>query len=296
MLIERQNQILEIAKLSGRVTVEGLADHFGVSAQTIRKDLNELCERGLLDRVHGGAIVSSTVENVGYEARRLIARDAKRAIGAAAAALIPNEASILINIGTTTEEVAKALRHHTGILAITNNINVANILRTQAHNQVIIASGVVRHSDGGIVGDAAVEFIRRFKADYAVIGASAIERDGDLMDYDYREVSVARTIMENARKVILVADATKWERTAPVRIAPISEVDALVTDRLDDPNLRRLIQDADVEVVEAARPDAQSRDAQSQDAQSPNALRPNSPRPSSPRPNSLRSNSLRSVG
>lgn len=250
MLPERQNQILEIAKETGRVSVEGLAGLFGVTPQTIRKDLNDLCLRGLLDRVHGGAIIGSTVENVGYEARRLIARDAKQAIGAAAASLIPNNASLLINIGTTTEEVAKALRHHQGLLAITNNINVANILRAWPGIEVIIASGVVRRADGGIVGDAAVEFIRRFKVDYAVIGVSAIDADGSLMDYDYREVSVARTIMENARNVILVADATKFERAAPVRIAHISAVDVFVTDRVADPAMRQLLQDEVVEVVE----------------------------------------------
>ncbi|MEX0759914.1 MAG: DeoR/GlpR family DNA-binding transcription regulator, partial [Tistlia sp.] len=148
MLPERQNQILEIAKEAGRVNVEGLASRFGVTPQTIRKDLNDLCERGLLDRVHGGAVIGSTVENVGYEARRLIAQDAKRRIGSAAARLIPNSASLLINIGTTTEEVAKALRHHQGLLAITNNINAANILRAWHGIEVIIASGVVRRSDG----------------------------------------------------------------------------------------------------------------------------------------------------
>ena len=251
MLIDRQNRILEIAKHSGRVAVEELSAQFGVSAQTIRKDLNDLCERGLLDRIHGGAIIGSTVENVGYEARRLIARDAKQAIGQAAARLVPNDSSILINIGTTTEEVAKALRDHVGILAITNNINVANILRAHPKHEVIIASGVVRHSDGGIVGDAAVEFIRRFKVDYAVIGVSAIEANGDLMDYDYREVSVARTIMANARKVILVADATKFERTAPVRISPISAVDVFVTDYLPEAALRATLAEANVKLIEA---------------------------------------------
>jgi DeoR family glycerol-3-phosphate regulon repressor len=250
MLPERQNQILEIAKEAGRVSVDSLSSLFGVTPQTIRKDLNDLCERGLLDRVHGGAVIGSTVENVGYEARRLIARDAKRTIGVAAAGLIPNSASLLINIGTTTEEVAKALRHHQGLLAITNNINAANILRAWPGIEVIIASGVVRRSDGGIIGEAAVEFIRRFKVDYAVIGASAIDADGSLLDYDYREVSVARTIMENARNVILVADSTKFERAAPVRIAHVSAVDVFVTDRLPDEAMRQLLRDAEVEVVE----------------------------------------------
>ncbi len=224
MLIGRQNEIVDLARKTGRVTVERLAEQFGVTPQTIRKDLNELCDRGYLDRVHGGAVIASTVENVGYDARRIMAHDAKREIGRTAAALIPNNSSLLINIGTTTEEVATALRDHNGLLVITNHVNVVNILRPCRMIETIIASGVVRHSDGGIVGEAAVEFIRRFKVDYAVIGTSAIDADGALLDYDYREVSVARTIVDNARHVILVADSTKFSRTAPVRIGHLSDV------------------------------------------------------------------------
>src|SRR3954464_15647468 len=109
VLSQRQAEILNIARASGRVMVEELARRFEVSAQTIRKDLNDLCEQRLLTRIHGGAIVASGVENLAYEARRLVAAEEKKAIGIAAAAQIPNGSSLFINIGTTTEEVASAL-------------------------------------------------------------------------------------------------------------------------------------------------------------------------------------------
>jgi DeoR family glycerol-3-phosphate regulon repressor len=227
----RQTAILELARHAGRVDVENLAQRFNVSVQTVRKDLNALCDAKLLVRVHGGAQLSSTVQNVGYEARRIIASAEKAEIGVAAAALIPDSSSLFINIGTTTEAVARNLLQRSGIMAITNNINVANLLRSYSSFQVIVAGGVVRHSDGGIVGEAAVDFIRQFKVDYAVIGTSAIDGDGALLDYDFREVKVTQAIMANARHVILVADATKFERTAPVRIGHLSQVTAFVTNR-----------------------------------------------------------------
>jgi DeoR family glycerol-3-phosphate regulon repressor len=226
----RQSEILDRARRAGRVDVDGLASEFDVTPQTIRKDLNELCERGMLQRVHGGAVLPSGIANYAYDARRQLASDAKQLIGKRAAALIPDNASIMLNIGTTTEQVARALRQHDGIMAITNNINVANILRSAPDVEVIIAGGQVRPSDGGIVGEATVDFIRQFKVDYAVIGASAIDADGTIFDYDFREVRVAREILSHARQTLLVADAMKFERSAPVRIAHLSQIDIFVTD------------------------------------------------------------------
>lgn len=251
MLVERQNRILDLAKQSGRVSVEDLAGRFDVSPQTIRKDLNELCDQRLLARVHGGAILSSGVENVGYDARRFIAREEKEAIGRAAAGLIPNDASLFINIGTTTESVARALVQHSGLMVITNNINVANAMRPFPGIEVIIASGVVRRSDGGIVGEAAVDFIKQFRVDYAIIGVSAIDEDGSLLDYDYREVKVAQAIISNARHVVLVADATKFKRAAPVRIGHLSQIDSFVTDRCESDRIRQVCAEAKIALKEA---------------------------------------------
>lgn len=226
----RQVDIVALARSRGRVSVEGLAEQFNVTPQTIRKDLNDLCDRGVLQRFHGGAILTSGVANVGYEARRKLATEEKRRIGLRAAALIPDNSSLLINIGTTTEQVATALRGKHGLMVITNNVHVINILQGFDQIEIIVAGGVVRHSDGGIVGEAAVDFIRQFKVDYAVIGTSAIDEDGALLDYDYREVKVARAIMDCARSSILVADRMKLERTAPVRIGHLSQLDYFVTD------------------------------------------------------------------
>ncbi len=229
-LSPRQSDIVQLARTQGRVDVDGLAGQFGVTPQTIRRDLNELCEHGVLQRYHGGAMLSSGVANLTYESRRTLAPAAKQRIGALAASLIPDNASIFINIGTTTEQVALALRGRSGLMVITNNINVAHILQGSADIEVVVAGGVMRHADGGIVGEAAVEFIRQFKVDYAIIGASSIDHDGALLDFDFREVSVTRAILAGARHAVLVADHMKFARTAPVRIGHLSQLDSFVTD------------------------------------------------------------------
>ena len=140
-LSPRHADIVAMAKENGRVTVEDLAGHFGVSPQTIRKDLNDLCNQRHLTRIHGGALFPSGIENVEYEARRKIAADEKSAIGKAAALIIPDGASLFINIGTTTEAVGEALLDHDGLMVITNNINVANRLRVYPSIEVVIAGG-----------------------------------------------------------------------------------------------------------------------------------------------------------
>ena len=251
-LNDRQNEIVALARLIGKVAVEDLSARFDVTPQTIRRDLNDLCERRLLSRTHGGAMISSSVENLSYEARRYIEAEAKRAIGVAAAALIPNKSSLFINIGTTTEEVAAALTGHETLLVITNNLNVAMALCRQPAIEVIVAGGPVRRADRAVIGPAAVELIRQFKVDTAVIGASALDEDGTLLDFDALEVNVSRAIIENARRVLLVCDHTKLERAAPVRIGHLSDIDVFVTDRLESAALRQVCLAHHVQIVEAA--------------------------------------------
>jgi DeoR family glycerol-3-phosphate regulon repressor len=248
---QRQSEILNIARMLGRVTVDDLSRRFEVSAQTIRKDLNELCERRSLTRVHGGAIISSGVENLSYEARRFVAAEEKRAIGVAAAALIPNGSSLFINIGTTTEEVAGALRDHEDLLVITNNLNVAMQLYRHPRIEVVVAGGTVRRTDGAVIGTAANSLIQQFKVDYAIVGASAVDAEGALLDFDYREVQAAQAIIANARNIILVADSTKFRRTAPVRIGHISQVQTFVTDAAVPAGLADICQSRGITVVVA---------------------------------------------
>src|SRR5690606_1187003 len=146
-----------------------------------------------------------------------------------AAALIPDNASLFINIGTTTEAVSQALTGHRGLMVITNNINVANHLRVVPSIELVIAGGLVRPADGGIVGEAAVGFIRELCVDSAVIVVAASDADGSLLDFGYGEVKVAQAIPANARHVILVSDSSNFRRTAPVRIGHLSQAHSFIT-------------------------------------------------------------------
>lgn len=250
----RQAEIVDWLREKGRVTVEDLSAHFGLTPQTIRRDLNELSDGGMVVRVHGGAMVASGVVNLAYEARKLIAGPHKKLIGEAAARLVPDHASVFINIGTTTEEVARALAGHAGLLVITNNLNVATELHRHGGIEVFVTGGSVRQADGGIVGAHAVSLIGQFRVDLAIIGTSAIDRDGTLLDFDIREVQAARAIIEHARRVVLVADSSKFARAAPVRVAHLSEIDTLVTDRLPSAEIIELCRANSVDVIEAGGP------------------------------------------
>lgn len=227
----RQSEILEIARAEGRVVVEDLAQRFDVTLQTIRRDLTELSDLGHLDRVHGGAVARTGVANLGYEQRRRMNEDAKAAIARACAAAIPENCSLIMNLGTTTEAVAQALLGHRNLTVVTNNMNVANILAANSGCEIMVAGGALRRSDGGLVGELTTQFFEQFKVDYAVIGASALDRDGDLLDFDLAEVRVSKTIIRQARKVFVVCDHSKLDRSAPARLASLAEITTVFTDR-----------------------------------------------------------------
>ncbi len=227
----RQSDILEIAKSDGRVTVESLAERFDVTVQTIRRDLGDLAEMGVLERVHGGAVLASGVSNIGYTDRRSLHEAAKAQIARACAAEIPDGASVFLNIGTTTEAVAQELLSHRDLMVITNNLNVANILIANEHCEIIVAGGVLRRSDGGLIGHLTVSAIEQFKFDYSVTSCSALDQEGDMLDFDLQEVDVTRTIISKARRPFLVADHSKFQRSAPARIAAMDQIDCFFTDR-----------------------------------------------------------------
>ena len=227
---DRQDAILDLLKARERVDANTLEQHFQVSIQTIRSDLRDLSEAGLLQRTHGGARRIISASNKDYSERRKLNANRKERIGALAASLIPNNCSVTLNIGTTTETVARALGGHRDLVVLSNNINIINTFMGANTKELILVGGTIRQSDGAIVGEDAVEFISRYKVDFAVIGASALDVDGSILDYDAREVSVARAILRNARTRLLVCDTTKFERTAPVRICDVSELDYVITD------------------------------------------------------------------
>lgn len=226
----RQSEILRLAEGDGRVTAKRLAARFGVSVQTIRSDLKALTDAGHLLRIHGGAVLPSRVANTAYEERQALNGAAKARIAAACAKAIPGDCSVFLNIGTTTEAVARALLSHSKLLAVTNNMNVAQILAGNSDCEIVVAGGVLRRSDGGLVSSLTMRTIEQFKFDYAVIGCSALDADGDILDFDISEVSVSQTILARARHSFLVADRSKFDRSAPARIGSLGQIGTFFTD------------------------------------------------------------------
>nr|WP_297458498.1 DeoR/GlpR family transcriptional regulator [uncultured Halomonas sp.] len=243
---KRHDAIIALVKRQGYASIEQLAQSFNVTPQTVRRDLNQLSEEGYIKRVHGGAGIESSTVNTAYHTRKTLNLDAKRRIAYQLAAQIPDHASLFINIGTSNEIVAEALRDHHGLEVITNNLNVAAILQHQEDFNVIVAGGQVRSRDGGIIGEAAIDFINQFKVDFGIIGISGIDEDGSLLEFDYQEVRVAQAIINNSRQVFLNADHSKFHRNAVVRQGNISQIDALFTDRRPPENIMRLIEANDV--------------------------------------------------
>ena len=243
----RQLLLLHAVQAQGSLTVEHLAGTLGVTLQTVRRDVQRLAEAGLLVRFHGGVRVpGSTVENLAHRQRERLHAEGKTRIACAVAEQVPHGCSLILNIGTTTEAVAKALLQHRGLRVITNNLNVATILCANPQCEVIIAGGVVRGRDRGVVGEAAIDFIRQFKVDIALIGISAIEVDGTLRDFDYREVKVSQAIIAHAREVWLAADCSKFNRPAMVEVASLSQIDRLFTDGPAPDPFPALLRDAQV--------------------------------------------------
>ena len=246
----RQAQLVEEVQRLGTASVEALSDHFGVTLQTVRRDVKLLSDAGLLARFHGGVRVpSSTTENIAYRQRQQLNEAAKQRIARAVAKAVPDNCSLIINIGTTTEAIARALMQHKGLRVITNNLNVAAILSDNPDCEVIVAGGVVRARDRGIVGEVTVDFISQFKVDIALIGISGIEADGSLRDFDYREVKVSRAIIEHSRQVWLAADASKFNRPAMVEVGHLGQLDMLFTDLLPPPPFPALLAEAGAQLV-----------------------------------------------
>jgi DeoR family glycerol-3-phosphate regulon repressor len=249
----RQVRLIEEVRQVGSLSVEALAERFGVTLQTVRRDVRLLAEAGLLARFHGGVRVpGSTTENIAYRQRQRLNDDAKRRIAKEVARAVPNGCSLIMNIGTTTEAIAHELLQHRGLRVITNNLNVAAILSDHPDCELIVAGGLVRPRDRAIVGEATVEFVRQFKVDIGLIGISGIEADGSLRDFDYREVSVARAILAQSREVWLAADHSKFNRPAMVELARLDHLDRLFTDAPPPPPFPQLLAEAAVQCIVAA--------------------------------------------
>ncbi|MBC7156171.1 MAG: DeoR/GlpR transcriptional regulator [Rhodobacteraceae bacterium] len=247
----RQAEILRHLRRTGRAEVEALATLLHTTPQTIRKDLNALAASGKVLRFHGGASLLAGVEYTAFEVRRAIAAEQKEAIGREIARRIPDNVAIFLNSGTTTAAVARHLSRHAGLLVLTDSVQMADALRVHPGLDVVVPGGTVRQSDGAILGEQAVDFVRQFRVDIAVVGAAAIGEDGSLLDFDLREAALLRVVLDGARTAILAADSSKFDRVAPVRGGHLSQIRQFVTDPACPPRLRHLCRTLGVALIEA---------------------------------------------
>ena len=249
----RQQLILNTLARHGYVSIDALAEELGVSTQTVRRDINALDENGLLERKPGGAIPRTrNIVNSSYSARQYEDVDEKERIGRAIAALVPDNCSIFLTLGTTIETVAMHLLERSGLMIVTNNTVAALILNKKTDFEVVLASGYMRKSSNGLVGASTVEFANGFHCDYLITSTGGInEQDGHLLDYHTADVSVAQTMMRNSQKTILAVSAKKFGRHAVVRVAPLKKIDYLVTGTPVPSRLKVLTANAGVHLVEA---------------------------------------------
>lgn len=247
--VPRHQQIIELVKKQGYVSTDELVEKFNVSAQTIRRDLNELADSNKIRRYHGGATVPLSSENTSYSTRKSHNFTQKDRIAEEVVKHIPNAATLFIDIGTTPEAIARELcKKHTQLRVVTNNLNVASILLPNPDITVILAGGEVRNRDGGIAGEATLDFIQQFRLDFGILGISGIDLDGSLLDFDYHEVRVKQAIIENSRSVFLAVDHSKFGRNAMVKMGNINQINTLFTDQAPPTEIQTILNEHQIPI------------------------------------------------
>jgi DeoR family glycerol-3-phosphate regulon repressor len=228
----RQREILELVDTHGFMTIDALAQHFSVTRQTVRSDVNALCRAGALRRYHGGVGPVSTLDNATFAKRRILGHAEKLRIAAEIAAHVPSHAALFIHYGTTMEAVGAALEDHTGLLVVTNNISIVNATRGAVTGRVLLVGGDVNFSERCTCGDAATAFLEQFNVDFGILSVGSVGPDGTLYEYGYEVAQTARVMMRNAKQVYLAVDSRKFNRDGLIRIGNVADVDAVFTDRV----------------------------------------------------------------
>ena len=230
----RRETISSLVSERGAISVGALSDLLDVSMQTIRRDIDALCEGGGLRRQHGRVELKGKRLNTPFDERAGTNPAAKSAIGEAAARLIHNGASLFLSIGSTPLSVAKALRQHQELTVITNNLSAAMALSDEVSNRIILPGGELRLPDRDILGDDVLDFFGNYRAEFAVFGVAGVAEDGGMLDFHSAEVRVREDMRRNAQQSMLVLDSTKFGRIAPVAGGEIAEVDCIVVDQLPE--------------------------------------------------------------
>ena len=245
----RRSEISDVLRQQGRVSVEFLAVHFNTSVETIRRDLGVLSAAGKLQRTHGGAILPALIGENTFQKRMRENVSAKRAIAQKASELISPGDTLFIDAGSTTLMLAEELVHIDKLTVITNSTQIAGILGSQKSIQLFLIGGTYNSESSAAYGQMAIEQLGRFRADLAFVTIGGIDVAGGAMDFDLEEAELARVMIARAEKVVVLADAVKFNRSAPFEVASHAEIDYFVSEEVPDSMLMNVMLEAGISVV-----------------------------------------------
>lgn len=260
---ERQQSILDLLTESGSVTVNDLVARFAVSEMTIRRDLDLLERKGLLRRVYGGAVLErSRSYEPPFLTRSTEFHAEKQRIGQAAAALVKNGESLALDVGTTTLEVARSLAASSANLAygggrveqknltiITPCFQIAAVLAETPGIRLILSGGILRPSELSMIGHLAERAFQEFFVDKLFLGAAGVDFEAGVTEYNLEDTLVKKAMLRSAKEVILVVDASKFNRVAFTAIAPLSAINRIVTDSRIEPRVKSRLENENIEVI-----------------------------------------------
>jgi DeoR family glycerol-3-phosphate regulon repressor len=247
-----QSAILDALRVTGRESITSLAERLNVSDETIRRHVKDLVDQGAVHRVHGGVILAGALAEPPFSRRIKEQVEAKRAIAKAVAERVADGMTLLMDSGSTTTYVAHALLQKSGLTIVTNSIEIARTMVGRGDCAVNLAGGALRADIGAAVGHEAVEMIREFRGDLAILSMGGVDANDGFMDFDRDEARVARTMIERAERVIVAADARKFTAKARVRVCGFQPVSVLVCDAPPPDPLRQKLDAAATEIVIAA--------------------------------------------
>lgn len=241
-----EQTILDLIAETGSARTATLARHLDVSGETVRRALSRLAARGLVTKTHGGVHLRERASEPSFAQRMQRNPDAKRRIARAVARLVPDGTTLFIDIGSTSAYVAQALHHRRDLLVVTNALAVAHALTGRNNTRVFMAGGELRAHDGGAFGAEAMSFVAQFQIDLAILSVAAIHAETGFLVQDLREAEFNRMVMARAHSVIVAADAQKFDRIAPIKIAETSAFARLVTDAAPPQAITAMLQTAGV--------------------------------------------------
>ncbi|MFZ8940652.1 MAG: DeoR/GlpR family DNA-binding transcription regulator [Gemmobacter sp.] len=251
MQSRRHGDILKLLESEGSSSVGAIARALGVSAETIRRDLRPLADAGSVVRMHGAVGLAGMFGEAPFARRMRENAAAKTAIARHLAATIRDGDTLMLDTGTTTSFLARALVGHRQLTVVTNSSDIARTLATRNGNRVFMAGGELRADSGAAFGASALEFVARFQVRHAIISAGAIDAEG-IMDFDLHEAEFARIVLARGERRVVVSDASKFGGRGFVRVCGFDALDAVVTDRAPPPAIGAAVAAAGARIVVAA--------------------------------------------